>query len=126
MDVRHREVEAGLSIRILELALRHVDSVGVESPLLLQDLFFLFSDHLGDLVLPDVNVGLDTHRKVDPLVDVEHYSQGKPERTDRLKHSCATAVEGRPRVQVADIVALVREEDREACIRANMVTEARV
>ena len=40
-------------------------------------IFFLLLDDLGNLILPDIDVSLDSHCEVDPFVDVQHDREGE-------------------------------------------------
>ena len=114
MNVGHRQVEATLTFAVLAHTFGNTAIISCHS-LLLKHLFSLLSNHLGNLILPDVDVGLDSHGEVNPLVDVEEDCEGQPEGTHRHEDCRPAAIEGLSQVQVSQVVALVREKYCEAC-----------
>ena len=55
-------------------------------------LFLLIGDDLAYLVLDDVDLRLDSHREVDPLVDVQQYCKGQKKRLSSCKHGVLAGI----------------------------------
>ena len=79
----------------------------------------LVGDQLGNLELADVDLRLDSHREVDPLVDVQQHCKGQKERLSGCKDGVLAGIRYHYIIifiggELSQGSALVSEEDSTA------------